>query len=117
MCSLCERGCGHGLVVVCALGHGLGSLCFFSCLCALWLPQEAWFSVFSLLCGQRSWCLQAHACLSLLRRKGCVLWLAGVMLLLTSKSTHRRHPVAGHAAVPRGMRALGQRASDKMYYH
>jgi len=46
-----------------------------------------------------------------------VLWLVRVMLLLTSKSMFRRDAVAGHAAVPRGMCALGQRASDKMYCH
>ena len=46
-----------------------------------------------------------------------VLWLVRVMLLLTSKSMFRRDAVASHAAVPRGMCALGQRASDKMYCH
>ena len=39
-----------------------------------------------------------------------VLWLVRVMLLLTSKSMFRRDAVAGHAAVPRGLCALGQRA-------
>ena len=48
------------------------------------------------------------------KRRARVLWLVRMMLLLMSKSMFRREAVAGHAAVPRGMRALGQRASDKI---